>query len=517
LDVVYLDGLCEDAYRSLSRVILEQIGQIEQIETSRKAPVSQGQPSPDDSFLNSRVEGARADEQLFPGIAAVQQEIAHYLAKPATLPLALCAEHGAGKSALIARAVEKAREDHPLAHVAVRFVGAAPNSCDLNSVLVGLCIEIGSWYGEKNSRIPPEEQGLVLEFQRRLRLAAEKASVILFLEGLEQLSGSHAASTLNGLLMDLPPHAHLVVSTLASEWQVCIEARLPQANRVYLRECRAIPREHVAELLEQSLRSAGRTLQDAQRAEVVGKIEACTNPLYARMYVKFAFEEARQWRSYDGIPEYNGKKGFASDVGSLFSDFLWRLSRAGKHDEVLVSRCLGYLAVARNGLAEDELLEVLSEDVDVYERFFRASLHCPPDLEAWVRKRLHGAPPADAAITGQTAASDVSAVAAELTALRKDSRRLRAFLGDILSEPDGPHLPLIIWSRLYFDLAPYLSERVVEGTALLNFFHREFYEVVSEEHLSPAERTELDRRLADYSYRKLNPSAGKASKNSGDI
>jgi hypothetical protein len=38
-------------------------------------------------------------------------------------------------------------------------------------------------------------------------------------------------------------------------------------------------------------------------------------------------------------------------------------------------------------------------------------------------------------------------------------------------------LPVVVWSRLYFDLAPYLSPRASEGASLLSFFHKELAEV----------------------------------------
>jgi len=238
-------------------------------------------------------------------------------------------------------------------------------------------------------------------------------------------------------------------------------------------------------------------LQNDQRTKVLQTInDAALYPLYVQIFQSFAFEEAKQWQSYQGIPEYNGKAGFASDIRGILSDFLWRLSRRGKHDEILVSRCLGYLATSR-GLAEDELLDILSRDVNVYERFLRSSFHSPPDLVMCVRKRLSDLQSDVAIEQGSLPSSNVTA-GAVLADMRRDSTRLRAFLCQALSEPDGPRLPVAVWARLHFDLAPYIARTIVGGTYLLDLFHRQLRDILLDEYLSSAEQLEFHRRLAEY-------------------
>ncbi len=83
---------------------------------------------------------------------------------------------------------------------------------------------------------------------------------------------------------------------------------------------------------------------------------------------------------------------------------------------MLVARALGCLAAAKNGLSEDEILDVLSLDPHVQADFFRRSPKSPKDIQA---------------------------------------------------------LPVVIWSRLYFELEPYLAWRHADGTTLLGFYHRQ--------------------------------------------
>jgi len=107
---------------------------------------------------------------------------------------------------------------------------------------------------------------------------------------------------------------------------------------------------------------------------------------------------------------------------------------------VLVSRALGYLAAARHGLTEDEMLDVLSADEDVMADFVRRSPRSP-----------------------------------------KVNR-----------------LPVAVWSRLYFDLEPYLTERAADQTTLMAFYHRQVGEVVTEAYLAGDAATPLHRRLAEH-------------------
>ena len=82
---------------------------------------------------------------------------------------------------------------------------------------------------------------------------------------------------------------------------------------------------------------------------------------------------------------------------------------------MLVNKALGYLAAARYGLAEDELVDVLTNDDTVWEDFDRHRHH----------------------------------------------------------EVGRRQLPTVVWSKLGFDLAPYLSERAAPGGTVISFLHRQ--------------------------------------------
>jgi WD40 repeat protein len=128
----------------------------------------------------------------------------------------------------------------------------------------------------------------------------------------------------------------------------------------------------------------------------------------------------------------------APDIPGLIRQLLARLT--GQHGEALVSRSLAYIAAGKNGLSQTELVEVLSRDDQVMAEF-----------------------------------------------------RTRS--------PDSPSietLPIVVWSRLYLDLVAYLSERIGDGIATLDFFHRQLREVVEENYLFGETRRERHQALARY-------------------
>ena len=449
-----------------------------------------------DQFLDERIQTGRTDAHLYSGPPAVLQAISDYLSSPSKYPLAICAEPGAGKSVLFARAIERAREQHPASRIVVRFVGATPESVVGQALLSDLCQELGQIIGEPQGRQPTGVAEIISEFRRRFNLAADITPVIVFLEGLEQLTGPRPIQSLEWVPRELPPNAHLVVSTLDNETVAPLKAMLPNANLILLHARRVIERSRCEELLDRELRSARRTLQGDQRSEVLSKLEKTVNPLYARVFLKFAFEEVTRWHSYDGIPLYQNKRGFSADISGILHDVLWRLG-IGKHDIVLVGRCLGYLSTSRAGLAEDELLDVLSGDLDVYERFFNSSFHCPPDLASCLRKHI-GESCLGEPIEAPNGADHPGPLRSLLAEMRDDRAKARAVLARVLTQPDGPRLPVIIWTRLHTDISPYLTTRILHGTRVSDLFHREFRSVLEEFYLSRDERKECHKALAAY-------------------
>jgi WD40 repeat protein len=371
---------------------------------------------------------SRADEKLFTGRTEALEKIGAYLRTGNAAPLAVCGASGSGKSTVMARAAAVAKGEHPQAKIICRFIGVTPESTQGPALLESLCRQISRVY-EMERPVPTEYLELSKHFKDQLaKIPADKPPLFIFLDALDQLSDLNNARSLSWLPIELQPQVRLVVSTLLdSQCLTVLESQLAEEDFLQLGE---MPEQEGSDLLTRLFSQAERTLQFPQRAKVLEGFKHSPLPLY----LKLAFEEARRWRSGD-VP-----RDLENDIPGLIEGLFERLSGPANHGRSLISASLAFLAAAKNGLTEDEMIDVLSEDTWVMEEF---------------RRRFPKSPKAD-------------------------------------------RLPAVIWSRLFYDLENYLSERGADGTSLLAFFHRQFSEAVAKAYLDEA--TELRRHWALAKY-----------------
>lgn len=417
----HLVGLCEDVYTALEQVILKEVAALKQM----------------DPLVQEIAAHQDFREQLarhFVGRVAFLKQIDDYISLQDNQPLTIWGSSGSGKSALLARAVEEVGKKNPLTNIVYRFIGATPDSSNGMALLKSLCLQITRLYGGEESTLPSAYLELVNEFPNRLALAGKDKPLIVFLDALDQLSDVDNARSLTWLPTVLPPHVKLVVSTLPGNCLLELERKLPPANCL---ELKPMPRMEGEALLDQWLVDVDRRLLPLQRADILNKFEHFGSPLY----LKLAFEEASRWHSYDGLPKgADNIPGLGEDIPGILDDLLYRLSKESNHGRIMVERSLGYLAAAKNGLSEDELIDVLSLDNEVIVDF------------------LHRSP----------------------------------------KSPKVSHLPVVLFSRLYLDLKPYLTEVAADGTTLLRFYHRQLGEIVAAKYLRGQQRIKRHLALVDY-------------------
>jgi len=279
---------------------------------------------------------------------------------------------------------------------------------------------------------------LVKEFPKRLALATSEKPLIIFLDALDQLSKTNNAKNLNWLPTELPEYVKLIVSTISilpnGSQEECYKVMKEKLTEESLLELTPMPSEEGEELLDVWLeKDAHRVLQPGQRQEVLGNFKQNKKPLY----LKLAFEEARRWKSY--TPEK--ETALSPDISGIIQDLFKRLSSEKNHGEMMVSRSLGYLAAGKNGLSEDELIDILSEDEEFFKGFLNRAFHTPPENR----------------------------------------------------------LPVIVWSRLYFDLEPYIIEISADGTSLMTFYHpTSIGNEVKKKFLSGTAKLDRHQKLARY-------------------
>jgi len=409
--------LCDDVYAALASTITREIERV-----TRAEPLDR-EIEAHDAFGAER-------ERIFVGRAGILGRVEVYLAGLGGKVFALIGPSGSGKSSAMARACARARREHPAAVVVTRFIGTTPESSSGATLLRSLTAQIARRYGGSAPASFAEYPRMAAAFRECLTLARPERPLILFLDALDQLPPFDAAAGLSWLpLNDLPPHVHVVTSssTDARALVTIIQQKLDAENVAPLD---AMPPEEGANLFDRWLAEARRDVQPDQRRTVIDGFARSGLPLYLRL----AFEEARLWRSFDGV------QPLGDDALAIIRQTFARLSDAANHGEPLIRRSLGYLTAAKEGLTEEEIVDVLSRDDEVMADF---------------RGRFPNSPKAD-------------------------------------------RLPLVIWSRLYYDLQPYLTERGGLGGAVLDFFHRQMRRVAAADYLDPHIELEWHRALAEY-------------------
>ncbi|MCX6036266.1 MAG: ATP-binding protein, partial [Chloroflexi bacterium] len=431
----HIDQLCKDVYNSLAHILLEEIERPHEIIPAKEMVVH---IQPDEALdAEGLVHHKFAEERLlfFVGRTEMLAEIADYLKASGHRSLAIVGAGGTGKSALIAKAVQQARESHPKAEIIYRFIGATPGSSDGRSLLDSLCHEISRRYGADEANIPTDYRDLVPELGKRMELASADRPLMLFLDSLDQLSASQDTRSLIWLPNELPEHVSVIVSTRPEEPLI----KALQAKQVRQETLGGLSRQEGDDLLSQWLASVWRTLQPAQREEVLDKFECKElpenpdlspgNPLY----LKLAFEEARLWNSGSGQPPEQLEPGVS---GIIEKNMIDRLKNEGNHGEALVAHALGYLVASRYGLTEDELLDLLSRDLQVYEWFFKKSYHLPADLVQSAIRYRRNQIMQDIKEDGAPGKDEERATLAWLKEIRNPPEQVAAFLREMLPKAD---------------------------------------------------------------------------------
>jgi hypothetical protein len=427
----YLHQLCRDVRDRLASVIVQET-----------APRPGPDPDPHDQEIAAHACAVRDLVWRFHGRGAILDQIRDYVSSRTAYPLVVVGEPGVGKSAVMAKAAEVLSAAHPTAVVS-RFIGATPASSDDRAMLADLHHEVAGRFrngGRPEARQPPAPaayEELVDELSGLFALASAERPMIVLVDAVDQLSETAQARGLPWIPAMLPEHAHMVVSTSPGRSLDVLRVRLPSESFITLDP---MVREEGAAILSDWLADAGRTLLDHQRDEVLDKFEPKGLPLYLRL----AFEEARRWRSFTPRQKTVLELGVTEIIhGGLLA----RLAEED-HGELLVSRSLGYLAAANHGLAEDELVGVLSSD-------------------RLVMRAVHTRSP---------------------------------------KAPKVAELPIVLWARLRHDLEPYLREQAADGRLLLGFSHEQLADVIKDNFLTDARRRRHHRNLARYFAREYRAS-----------
>ena len=342
--------------------------------------------------------------------------------------LAMIGDSGSGKSSVMAKTIQEAVNNFKDALIVYRFIGTSSRSSNIISLLRSVCEQIAVAYGTKMETLAGEGRekslydlnGLTEILKKCLALGTAQKPVLVFLDALDQLSDSDNAKSLYWLPRELPEHTRLVVSSLP-------ELKTQLSNHC-IADLPLLPIEEASKILERWLNAIRRTLTPDQKKEVLTKFSKNGLPIYLRL----AFERAKEWNSYIKKEDNTLKE----DVKGIINDFIGLLEKEHTEDFVKDVICL-MLCGRYQGLAENEILEIFAFDKDLWQEFLNRTNE--NQREALIKMKEE---------------------------LENDKKSMK--------------IPIIVWSRLYLDLEPYLTERDADGVPIITFFHRQFNEVLRE-------------------------------------
>lgn len=345
----------------------------------------------------------------------VLEAIASYIASTNNEPLIIYGPSGRGKSSIIAKAIEAA--ENTKRKICYRFIGATPHSSSTKEVLTSIMNQLGINIQNnadgaeivKNVFSRGRQQETFEEFSYRIYDAINvlKEDLVIFIDAVDQLVNEDQFLWLPS---KLPENVKIIISAL-DDLKYVEDSQYFKVLKNKTNNLIEIPIfSEPIKLLQTILNSENRTLQLNQEAYFLKQFYKVQSPLY----VIVAAQELKNWKSYD--TDFS----LADTQQGIIQEFLENLSTIYHHNGEFVQKILGYIYASRDGLSEDELLQLISTDKEFVKQIAPEHFH-----------------------TNET--------------------------GD---------LPLVIWTRLYTQLKPFLSSKSQDGEELLYFFHREFEDVV---------------------------------------
>ncbi|KAK9887312.1 hypothetical protein WA026_021621 [Henosepilachna vigintioctopunctata] len=326
--------------------------------------------------------------KVFYGREDTLEKIHQYMVDDSDSLLILYGEGGCGKTSLLAKSAsmctnkEWFKQAKPLS--IIRFLGTTPDSSALTPTLISICQQISYNFMLPFEGIPDDLVPLTAHFKQLLTLASQEQPLLLFLDSVDQLTGTQDANKVSWLPTRLPPYCKILVSCASEESN-------PEVSREYhiLRrmvdkddnfiEVKALGEDLAMQVIKMWMRTSCRDLTNYQWRLVSNAIDKCSLPIF----VKLVFAEICRWRSYT-------KSGDTHLANTVMDSIMMLFERIEKqHGRILVFHALAYITAAKSGLSESELEDLISLDDkvldDVYQYHLPPVRRIPPLL--WTRIR----------------------------------------------------------------------------------------------------------------------------------
>lgn len=315
----------------------------------------------------------------------IVKKIKDYVLGDSKEPLVVHGESGCGKTSIMALAAREAFSwIHGNGMVIMRFLGSTQESSNVVSLLQSMISQIEEYLKVKAVK-SQDLKHLIKTFKMYLRFfVLRRKTIVIFIDSIDQLDKSH-----NGRLVstwipnNLLKAAKIIISTIDHpNFGVFPDIKSFVSDANFISVPLLTPEDRI-DVLDNWFKINNRKLTDGQRSYVLSLFEKCSLPLY----IKLCFRKAIKWTSFHPIEECQLEDTIRGCIDKLF------ISLENKHGELFVARALGYVTVAKHGLSEFELEDILScdDDVlnDVYQFWTPPIRRLPPLLIVRLRHDLN--------------------------------------------------------------------------------------------------------------------------------
>jgi len=356
--------------------------------------------------------------KIFIGREDILNSVDKYVDSDDVSPLVIYGESGVGKSAFISKLItslENKKDDN--IDLLYRFVGISEISSQPKLFLDNLIVEIYQRLDEETKESSKDYSETINRFISSLNQYSDKSSkkLVIIIDALDQFE---TKNSLEWIEEELPKNIKMIVSTLPSkdengldygEYFNVLKTKVQKDNMYQIEKLNL---DDGKSIIDSWLVTNNKKLTSNQLNHILNLFKNNGLPLY----LKIIFDQALLWKSYDENYKDLNDETLIGSIRTYFKNLVVKQH----HANMLLEHTIGYIGASKNGLSENEIVEILSSDHIIMQ--------------------------------------DISNPYHKLPTTGTDK------------------LPSAVWSRLYYDLLKYFTFVEFDGESLISFYHRKIKE-----------------------------------------
>lgn len=255
-----------------------------------------------------------------------------------------------GKSAFIAHCADVYKKSYPQSYTIEHYIGGGGGvSSSLESMLLRILSELKERF-QLTEELPKSDE-LKDEFASWLFKIPKDSSVAIFIDALNQLTDKKIEDVLRIFPNILPENLKIVFSSIEP-------FSLPNAKELTVSP---LTNERKKAFIQTSLEKVGKTLNDTQLNHLLNSKES-ENPLY----LKIVLDKLKVFGIYEKLEDKIKELVSYKTIEELLKSIIYRIEKEYDNEEEVFKEILSYISCSRDGMSEDELLEIITA-VPIYE------------------------------------------------------------------------------------------------------------------------------------------------------